>query len=315
MADSSLWAAATTNTVDFKKLAPPTGTHSIWRLRTGTSTLNGQNASTTPFVPQAPQTVTLNLSVGSATTLVLERLANPTIAFNATTNPYRVVDEKPITFSGAANWTHWPNRPLISHGELLLVPSGSTAFVTGTSVAIDIPELLDATYVPTPFAGHAVTVSGAQVNTVGLNELPSNQMPKWREPGKVNVNTIPSGDTNIWMALMAGSPPAANPFTGTPATSLGQLLTGPAALTFGDDRDKNNFFARSHAIRLASAATVRSHVFAIWITVRITDDSVGAPSPVTKRLFAIVDRSIPVGFLPGIDLNVRDMIKIRTFID
>ena len=62
-------------------------------------------------------------------------------------------------------------------------------------------------------------------------------------------------------------------------------------------------------------ATVQSNVFAIWITVRITDDSPNAPSPVTKRLFAIVDRSIPVGYLPNKDLNVRDTIRLKRYLD
>jgi hypothetical protein len=68
-------------------------------------------------------------------------------------------------------------------------------------------------------------------------------------------------------------------------------------------------------IRLANTATIRSNVFAIWVTVKITDDSANAPSPVTKRAFAIVDRSIPVGYSPGKDLNVRDCIRILRFLD
>jgi hypothetical protein len=80
-------------------------------------------------------------------------------------------------------------------------------------------------------------------------------------------------------------------------------------------RDRNPFFAYAQAIRLANTATIRSQVFAVWITVRITDDSPNAPSPVTKRMFAIIDRSIPVGYAPGQDLNVRDTIRLKRYLD
>ena len=59
----------------------------------------------------------------------------------------------------------------------------------------------------------------------------------------------------------------------------------------------------------------RRNVFAVWITVKITDDSTSPPSMVTKRLFAIVDRSIPVGYSPNQDLNVRDTIKLKRYLD
>jgi hypothetical protein len=323
LVDSSLIATGQPNTVDFKKTVGA-GSDSIWRLRTtATGTANGKDLTSNPFTPQSAQTVTLTtpLLIGGATTVVLERLADPSQPFNATTNPYRPVDEEPVSLGSATQpWTHWPNRHFVSPAELLLVTSGSVATSTPgagptQSVAIDIPELLDATHVPTLFAGHAVTANATQVLPVGLDQISTNNLSLWREPGRINVNTIP--DTFVWSALVGTDTPASNPLP-LPITSMGQLLAPPSALasrTFGDARDLNQFFARSLAIRLANTATVRSNVFAIWITVRITDSSTGGPSPITKRMFAIVDRSIPVGYLPGRNLNVRDMIRLRTFID
>jgi hypothetical protein len=78
-------------------------------------------------------------------------------------------------------------------------------------------------------------------------------------------------------------------------------------------RDKNPFFAYSAAIRLANTATIRSHVFAVWITLETTDSGDG--SRTCHRLFAIVDRSIPVGFREGENLNVRDTIRLRRFLE
>jgi len=308
----------------------------------------------------------------------------------------------PSSPTAPAPWLHWPNRPFISQAELALVPTGTTSpyqifadgtfptsslvisgsntftFGTQTVSGSTVPAsgtaslanlLLEATYVPSRFAGNSLTVSGSTVERFGLDIFQANQLSKWREPGKVNLNTIVSGtsapnvvdvDDIVWSVLMsdtttrnnfAGTPrtrtqPAipggpGNPATpavpgrsGTapnPAKGIGQLLslsgsssnhypiyqTGTTMLsgTANGHRDTNQFFTYSQAIRLANTATIRSQVFAVWITVRITDDSANAPSPVTKRMFAIIDRSIPVGYAPGQDLNVRDTIRLKRYLD
>ena len=66
---------------------------------------------------------------------------------------------------------------------------------------------------------------------------------------------------------------------------------------------------------MANCGTIRSHVFAVWITLEITDDTASAPTKTFKRLFAIVDRSIPVGFSKGEDLNVRDTIRLVRYLE
>ncbi|MCX7412408.1 MAG: hypothetical protein NTW36_03070 [Planctomycetia bacterium] len=296
----------------------------IWRLR--------QEAGPTTTIADdstlaVGQQRLVSFAASGITKVFLERLANPSLAFDATTNPYVPVDE--TSLSGAVllpSWFHWPNRPFISHGELLLV--GGTYASRGpspSSLPLTIPGILDATCVPSRFAGNSVTISGStsNLNLVGLDRLATNQLSKWREPGKVNVNTIVSStnpavdlDDVVWTTLISSTSPA-NPFSTTPAKSIGWLLTSTPIVTgtFGDLRDDNPFFTRARAIRLANTATVRSNVFAIWITVKVTDDSPNAPSPVTKRLFAIIDRSIPVGFSPNQDLNVRDTIRLKRYLD
>ena len=300
-----------------------------------------------------------------------------------------------VSGSTPVPWFHWPNRPFISPAELALVATGpsstdgvlgnysfptnslanSTAIIAVNSITTSLGALiLDATYVPSRFAENSLTISGSSINVVGLDKLQANHFSKWREPGRVNVNTIISGttvlsgttaslDDVVWTTLM-GNTYVANPFIptpaitstipavpavpatpnfptipaipaipkqgpqpATPANSISHLLSlnglgGPIAIqnftTSGTTlfpRDKNTFFPYAQAIRLANTATVRSNVFAIWITVRITDDSTNAPSPVTKRLFAIIDRSIPVGYSPNQDLNVRDTIRLKRYLD
>lgn len=255
-----------------------------------------------------------------------------------------------------AAWLHWPNRPFVSHGELALVPSDTaenflanysfptSSLATGTSTVGQ--GLLDAMHVPTRFAENSITITNTTSDPVGLYRLGINHFPTWREPGKVNVNTIVSGsgttvdtDSLVWATLigdtqmtLAGTTITVNPFTSglspSPAAkSIAQLLSlDPASgrpvaeQTFSSGttlhpRDKNPFFAHATAIRLANTATVRSHVFAVWITLEITDDSATGPPPTYRRLFAIIDRSIPVGYSRGEDLNVRDTIRVLRYLD
>lgn len=264
----------------------------------------------------------------------------------------------------AAPWFHWPNRPFVSQAELALVASGTTAGRTSTdqlladfdfptvslatsTTAVTIPFgltasatsgtvslgqlILEATHVPTRFAGNAFTVTGTTIDPLGFSEAGHNTLPKWREPGRVNVNTIVSGtgatDAIVWAAL-TGSATGTNPFvtatTSSPACSIGQLLAlsnsgtqrlSMPALPATDPRGLNPFLAAALPIRLANTATVRSNVFAVWVSVRISDDSPNAPPPVTKRLFAIIDRSIPVGYVAGQDWNVRDCIRLKRYLD
>jgi hypothetical protein len=299
---------------------------------------------------------------------------------------------------------HWPNRPFISQAELAHVPSlnanemlKSYSFpntqVSGSSTSLALDSMsvngnpingisgapaslaasdtlgnliLEATYVPSRFAGNVLTNSSTTslplCRELGLDILQSSsatiqsgsaQLSKWREPGKINVNTIvpginPSTDNKVWMAVLSGTQVVmrtgsgtnittgtitTNPFVSVsgssfPATSISQLMATGTSLnrslpmeTFTtnasqpDLRDLNPFFSYWRANRLANTATIRSQVFAVWITVRITDDSPNAPSPVTKRMFAIIDRSIPAGYAPGQDLNVRDTIRLKRYLD
>jgi len=256
--------------------------------------------------------------------------------------------------AGTASWFHWPNRPFVSQAELVLVPADSsrdllrnydvptTSLVSGTTALASM--LLDATYVPSRFAGCAITVTSSTIASCGLDRLAANQFSTWREPGRVNVNTIPTGtsgtttlDSVVWATIVGGTSlpltsgtVTVNPFvsTGTtarnPATSTARLLslsdsavlpmaTGSFAPGDAGLRNRNPFFTYATAIRLANTATIRSHVFAVWITLETTDSGDG--SRTCHRLFAIVDRSIPVGFREGENLNVRDTIRLRRFLE
>jgi hypothetical protein len=257
--------------------------------------------------------------------------------------------------AGTAPWFHWPNRPFVSQAELALVPADSSrdllrnydvptsSLVSGVTTLAR--QLLDATHVPSRFAGCGITVTNTNaIKDCGLDRLNANHFSTWREPGRVNVNTIPTGTTGVvdpdslvWATLLSSTSlplttgtVTVNPFVSsgtaapTPARSTAQLLSlsgspwlpmATGTFASGDTglRDDNPFFSYAAAIRLANTATIRSNVFAVWITLETTDSADG--STTYHRLFAIVDRSIPVGFRQGEDLNVRDTIRLRRFLE
>lgn len=87
------------------------------------------------------------------------------------------------------------------------------------------------------------------------------------------------------------------------------------------DSNLNPMHEYHTALRLGNIATNRSHVFGIWITLRtIPTTGTGTPPPIDRdairlhRMFLLYDRSIPVGFAPGHDHNVRDGILVQRVI-
>jgi hypothetical protein len=224
----------------------------------------------------------------------------------------------------------WLNRPYISIAELALVPPWDATTLldqyssfTGNGMldklaSILVPNqqaeflanLFETMTVPSRFAGIATTVdeypAGQNPFRVsnpeydpGLDKLPINQLTAYREPGRVNLNTV--SDQRIWEAAVlrgprpAGTSAVANAAlewstsnlgrpgdlsqssTAKPVMSTLQMLAlkGDAASPTmvadtadpGPDPAANPQFQYLTATRLANVATTRSHVFAVWITV------------------------------------------------
>lgn len=320
----------------------------------------------------------------------------------ATASPIPLDDLGPAAFAGLPNdsqWFPWPNRPFISAAELCLVPwidnttnsniiSGSNALgmlncytaVNSSSNSLVTMHsgtnplwLLDAVHVPTRFAGiHRTVTSGTgDLTKAGIHTVttPVNQLSSFREPGRMNLNTVMADD--VWNSVIAG--PLAEPTDagkpaplrgrtvpsgtnsrggysvipgGSPADLVADLVTVPAQTlgsllalqgtvtgtsTSQQASPAPGFAADTHpalvasgsfnpahllytANRLANTATVRSNVFAIWITLR--ESIANDPDSVKyHRAFYIVDRSVPVAHEPGKDHNVWDAVVLRRIIE
>ncbi len=216
----------------------------------------------------------------------------------------------------------WLNRPYISVAELALVPPWDSASLlaqysgfTGNGMLdklrnalqqepVFLENLLGVTTVPSRFAGVATTVAedpsdpklrvSATDSDPGLDLLPLNQFAAFREPGRVNVNTV--SDQRVWEAAVLRRPRPGGGSTagnqeldwsssslgrpgasGEPAKTALQLLAlkGGSTSTVmvadtadpGPDPAGNPQFQYLTANRLANVATTRSHVFAVWVTV------------------------------------------------
>lgn len=134
-------------------------------------------------------------------------------------------------------WLAWPNRPFSSIVDLALVPTTSPFDLTGkhsvrtTGTAspdfyhlpgffedtapaepwlslagrsgTNAVNLFDFVHIPSPFAGVYTTVPLASntnaLTALGHNTHPVNNLSSFREPGRVNINTIT--DRRVWRAL------------------------------------------------------------------------------------------------------------------
>jgi hypothetical protein len=214
----------------------------------------------------------------------------------------------------------WNQGQFLSYAQVLGVPKGNLSEITArrtnvppdpvnTSLAIDAPDLLEFLMVPTLFVKTYWTTYIQPGDPANVVRLPK------REPGRINVNTC---DPEVWKLLLGQS--QNNPFDDTPnsaAKNAGLLLRSP--LVFGGDiAYKAESINHVVANRLANVATVRSHMFAVWITLE-AKNSDNPDQPTYHRLFAIVDRSIPVNFTAATEgqttSEVRSTIRLQRFLN
>ncbi|NBW86200.1 MAG: hypothetical protein EBR23_05075, partial [Planctomycetia bacterium] len=322
--------------------APAAGTVILERLADPAKALNNDQTSNdyNPYiaVDQAPFTVAQNQQSA-------QKQRRSSVSFwKQAWSAGAPTDTVPATYPSLAPWFHWPNRPFVSVAELALVPQGSANDMLANfvlpSAGSPLPTplananngILDAVHVPSRFAASMLPFGGQNdvlTPLIANERVAANGIPRWREPGRVNVNTIAPNtgnsvsvlDNAVWVATVGNGGPQTNPFAANAADSITKLVSLAAAggtpymETPAAPRDGDPFFSYATANRIANVGTIRSHVFAVWITLKTTDSSAGAPSETYNRMFAIVDRSIPVGFSKGANLNVRDVIRLQRFLE
>ncbi|MDO4570455.1 MAG: hypothetical protein Q4D38_08735 [Planctomycetia bacterium] len=270
--------------------------------------------------------------------------------------------------SGALNvpvpWMVFLNRPPVSPLELLNVPnvkpsrllqkvsleSGATASnnfennyglrgylpsFSGTKLRIFGYMRVPSLQTVTPMPLHTSNLAGGSAYSA-QTELPYAYYCMYREPGKVNLNTIYSpdvlgailnrsiatGDT-LWTEFETRRDAGFRSISEVPASSF----LGWSSLFASDTNAAFNttyhpYFRYMQYYRLANLTTTRSNVFAVWITMGLfeTDSSgtissyeLGSDTGGVKRYraFYIIDRSIPVGFERGKNYNVDKAILLR----
>ncbi|MBN1395420.1 MAG: hypothetical protein JW959_10385 [Pirellulales bacterium] len=325
------------------------------------------------------------------------------------------------------SWLTWNNRPYVSPLEMMQVswmrssklldnyrmadPSDDpytepwqpfshllNFFPSGTpsSPNEELHRVFEFLRVPSPFAGTETWANPTIAATTNDHNFhpPFNRISAYREPGKINLNTI--YDNDVFYALMNGFPgmgassfwrefigsrqgaggPANRVFgcaTGMPTEfarpfrSFGGRALTPSVMQAlldreidctllrpdpaddatplfqhnsdqpADNTDRNPYFRYQGIQRLANLTTTRSNVYAVWITVgyfEVTPRPTGYDIAIypdgyelgrelgvdtgeieRHRAFYIFDRSIPVGFQRGQDLNVDKAILVDRFIE
>lgn len=127
-----------------------------------------------------------------------------------------------------------------------------------------------------------------------------------RSLGPVDRNEDPSRSTQPYFS---------------PATVLNnQNGIGSSAVDVSD-ANRNAFTRHQRMMRLPNLVTDQSNVFAVWVTVGLFEydpitgfgrEYVNASGEEQReRSFYIIDRTVPVGFIPGEDLNTQNTILLR----
>jgi hypothetical protein len=178
---------------------------------------------------------------------------------------------------------------------------------------------------PTQFAGAYRSGLASNIQPLAPYPTPANREPRMQQRGRYSiestilrsytpnqsVNTMPN---NANFGTMLFSPDAIARFedgNNIPAVTPLEL----------DDAKRNAFTRYQRAMRLPNLVTDQSNVFAVWVTVGLFEydpvngfgrEYVNASGEEQReRSFYIIDRTVPVGFIPGENLNTEKTILLR----
>jgi hypothetical protein len=194
-------------------------------------------------------------------------------------------------------------------------PARLSTFMVGTPYATNIAssdmQHLHAQY-PTQFGG------------AYRPSIVSNFYPRVIDPGvNAQLRSRFGVESTLLRSVTSGRGNASTPRTAaqmlyTPDPVRGVNMIPPVELS---DVTRNAFSRYQRATRLPNLVTNQSNVFAVWVTVshfefdpitgfgREYTDQAGKTK--RERAFFIVDRTVPVGFVPGEDLNSMNTILTK----
>ncbi|MGA2066902.1 MAG: hypothetical protein ABSG86_18130 [Thermoguttaceae bacterium] len=185
---------------------------------------------------------------------------------------------------------------------------------------------------PTRFANPFRSPSGAAMQA-GL--LPTNANPPAVYQREVDATLLRGSPDTTGKGRPCDS--SQRPLFESDDTLIGSVSGGQNQLC--SDYNRNAFFRYQELQRLANCVTTRSNVFAVWITVGYFEvmpwtggtNGIDAGHPdgwqlgqemgsdtgkiERHRAFYIFDRSIPVGFIRGRDVNQDNALLVRRFVD
>jgi hypothetical protein len=213
------------------------------------------------------------------------------------------------------------------------------------------PAMLDPSPAPqrsisdgvTTYTANLVSLTGGNhtlqvaINSPGQFDVLSVSLTSSVTGGELLTNTDFSGGLTDWVL---------DPTQGSLETDATVVASGPTYLMatnlalqdskgkkqdgrpYADPR-RNPYFRYREMMRLSNLATSRSNVFAVWTTVGffVVEPHPSLPNQtalgeeygldtgdnVRFKSFMIIDRSIPVGFRPGVLLNSRDTVILDHF--
>ena len=311
---------------------------------TGSTYTNNEQIAGNPGWRSRQQFSDVAGTVTSSTSL------NPPTAFVSTSNPA----------------PFWPNRPFVSQYELLMVPAsepGKLALELGShrdagnftggfphllnfffqaSGDLQLGRVFDYLHVPSKYTGTQVALDPGTLSTQPGFAPPFNVISTYREPGRVNLNTIEHQE--IWDSVMNGMPGDATTHQGPNYSTLsshtfhgagevnavdGNPLSMPllrSTLSFEGNSDTNPFLRYQPINRMGNLVTNRSNVYAVWMTLGFfeTDKEGDLANPPVEaggsdlerhRAFYMIDRSIPVGYENGHDHNTEDVFRVKRYIE
>ena len=240
----------------------------------------------------------------------------------------------PAPPAGASSSTEWD--------MLRMDPAYPTRFVNpfrSPSGAWLVPPVPTGAYIPTPGTPPVGTVNyianaiGGEVNTGLLRaELLELSSPPSTQP------TPPNGPWGTRPLFQFDTSTTSTPGTPTPLYSA---TTWPVPVTDPShplNPDRNPCFRYQLIDKLSNTTTTRSNVYAVWITVGYFEVRPGPMDAAhaqfhpdgyylgqelgsdtgdvhRHRAFYIFDRSVPMGFVRGMDLNLDKGVLIKRFIE